>query len=82
MWLILLQSTPPGPIPLSGFLLCFVPLALVILGFIAAATVTDRHARRSYLRYTPSDDAPGVKIDGDTLPPNAPLPSDTQMVNR
>jgi predicted flap endonuclease-1-like 5' DNA nuclease len=37
-------------IPLSGYAICFGPLALVILGFIAFAALTDANARRSYLR--------------------------------
>jgi len=36
--------------PLSGFAICYGPLALVILGFIAFAIVTDAQARRTYLR--------------------------------
>lgn len=82
MWLVLLQGAPVGPVPLSGYLVCFIPLALVILGFIASAVVTDRHARRAYLRYQPGDEKPGIKIDGDSLPVGAPLPSDTTIVNR
>ena len=35
---------------LSGFFICYVPLALVIVGFIIFAGITDAHARRSYLR--------------------------------
>lgn len=37
-------------IPLSGYAICFAPLALVLIGFIAAATMTDAGARRTYLR--------------------------------
>ena len=37
-------------LPFSGYLLCYGPLALVLLGFIAAAIVTDGKARRTYLR--------------------------------
>ena len=36
--------------PLSGYAICYGPLALVILGFIAFAALTDAHARRTYLR--------------------------------
>lgn len=36
--------------PISGFAICYGPLALVILGFIAFAVITDAHARRTYLR--------------------------------
>lgn len=34
----------------SGFLLCYGPLALVIVGFIAFAALTDSQARSKYLR--------------------------------
>lgn len=37
-------------IELSGLALCFAPLAFIIVGFIAAATVGDANARRTYLR--------------------------------
>ncbi len=36
--------------PLSGYAFCYGPLALVILGFIVFASITDAHARRTYLR--------------------------------
>ena len=78
---MLLTILQQGPIPLSGYVICFIPLALVILGFIAAGVASDRHARRSYLRFAPSDEAPGVHIDAHKLP-DAPLPSDTTIVNR
>jgi hypothetical protein len=39
--------------PLTGYLLCYVPLAVVILGLIAFFIMTDRHASRPYLRYNP-----------------------------
>lgn len=81
MWLVLLQSVPPAPIPASGFVLCFLPLAFVIAGFIVAATFTDRHARRTYLRFKPGDAAPGVKVNATKLPANAPLPSDAKLGN-
>jgi predicted flap endonuclease-1-like 5' DNA nuclease len=35
---------------LSGYVLCYGPLALVILGFIAFAMITDAQARSVYLR--------------------------------
>lgn len=35
---------------LSGYVLCYGPLALVIFGFIAFAIITDGQARRTYLR--------------------------------
>ncbi len=36
--------------PYSGFVLCYGPLALIILGFVIAAFLTDGNARRTYLR--------------------------------
>jgi predicted flap endonuclease-1-like 5' DNA nuclease len=44
----------------SGLLLCYGPLALVIVGFIAFAALTDMNARRSYLRQVDAPDAPAV----------------------
>lgn len=38
-------------IPISGYALCYGPLAVVIIGFIVAAAITDSKARRTYLRY-------------------------------
>jgi len=35
---------------ISGLAICFGPLALVIIGFIIGAVLTDLNARRSYLR--------------------------------
>lgn len=35
---------------LSGILLCYGPLALVIFGFIGFALITDKIANRTYLR--------------------------------
>lgn len=37
-------------ISLTGILLCYGPLALTIIGFIAFAALTDADARRTYLR--------------------------------
>jgi len=37
-------------VSLPGFLVCFGPLALTILGFIFFAAITDADARRTYLR--------------------------------
>jgi hypothetical protein len=34
----------------SGLVLCYGPLALIIVGFIASAFLSDKHARRTYLR--------------------------------
>jgi len=41
----------------SGLILCFVPLALVIIGFIVASYYTNKQATGTYLRVEPSDDA-------------------------
>lgn len=38
----------------SAYILCFVPLALVIIGFITAAYFTNRQATQSYLRVDPN----------------------------
>lgn len=35
---------------LSGYVLCYGPLALILLGFIAFAFLTDKQARSTYLR--------------------------------
>lgn len=51
MHLIVLQGT--GPLPVSGYMLCFIPLALVVLGLITLFVVTDRDATRPYLRANP-----------------------------
>lgn len=47
---ILLQETVR---PLTGYLLCYIPLATVIIGLITLFVLTDRHAARPYLRYNP-----------------------------
>ena len=39
--------------PVTGFLLCYVPLATIILGLITLFVWTDRHASRPYLRFNP-----------------------------
>ncbi len=36
--------------PISGLLICYGPLFLMIAGFIAYAVITDANARRTYLR--------------------------------
>ncbi|HEX5692429.1 MAG TPA: lamin tail domain-containing protein [Roseiflexaceae bacterium] len=51
MFALLLQGAPP--IPASGYLLCFIPLATVIIGLITLFVLTDRHASRPYARYNP-----------------------------
>ena len=37
-------------VPISAYAICYGPLAMIIIGFIVFATLTDRHARRTYLR--------------------------------
>lgn len=51
MDLVLLQGA--APIPITGYLVCFAPLAAVILGLIVLFAWTDRHASRPYLRLNP-----------------------------
>lgn len=69
--LLIFQSTPGELMPISGYLLCFIPLAAVILGFIIAARYTDRQATSTYLRVLPASEtagaAPGVTADSSTL---------------
>lgn len=38
----------------SGLVLCFIPLALVIVGFVVAAYFTNRQATDTYLRVEPN----------------------------
>ena len=51
MFALLLQGAPP--IPASAYLLCFIPLATIIIGLITLFVLTDRHASRPYARYNP-----------------------------
>ena len=51
MHLSLLQGT--APIPISGYLICFIPLACVVLGLITLFILTDRDAARPYARLNP-----------------------------
>ena len=51
MHLVLLQGT--GPVPITGYLICYVPLAAIVLGLITLFVFTDRHASRPYLRFNP-----------------------------
>jgi hypothetical protein len=52
--------------PVSGFLICYGPLFVMIAGFIAYAVITDANARRTYLRRMD-------KRAEDERPPLAPL---------
>jgi hypothetical protein len=75
MYLVLLQQEPLQ-VPTSGYLLCFVPLALVIIGFIVAARFTDGHAIRPYMRLQPNDE-PGIPtVERGEPTTNVPLPND------
>jgi predicted flap endonuclease-1-like 5' DNA nuclease len=61
-------------LPISAFTMCYGPLALIILGFIGFAFLTDADARRTYLR------------DLDTRPdderePLTELPAVTQQID-
>ncbi len=55
-FIVVLQSLPTGAPPFSAFILCFFPLAAVIIGFIVAAKVTDKAATASYRRIDPADE--------------------------
>ncbi len=50
-------------LPFSAFVLCYGPLALTIIGFIAAAVLTDREAGRSYLRNIDTRQDPQIDMD-------------------
>lgn len=50
MDVILLQQTP---FPLSAYFVCYVPLALTVIGLIVAGVIADRHASRPYRREVP-----------------------------
>jgi len=52
-FLILLQAAPSPWPEWTGYLICFGPLAAVILGFIIAARFTDKQATSAYLRLDP-----------------------------
>ncbi len=54
---VLLQAAT-DPIPPSGFVLCFGPLALVIVGFIVAARFTNLNATSTYQRLPLGDEPP------------------------
>lgn len=49
----LLLQTAPESRPFSAYLLCYFPLAAVVLGLLAFFVLTDAHARRPYLRFNP-----------------------------
>jgi hypothetical protein len=54
MDLILLQSGPSVFPSASGVVICFLPLAAVIIGFIVAARYTDKQATATYARLDPA----------------------------
>lgn len=61
---------------ISGFALCYAPLALIIIGFIVFAGITDGQARRSYLRSMdtrPERERPAA----DPLPITQPINAET-----
>jgi hypothetical protein len=55
--------------PLTGYLLCYIPLATVIIGLITLFVLTDRHASRPYLRYNPFVAAGSTDQELATRPP-------------
>ena len=62
--------------PLSGYALCYGPLALIIIGFIVFAAMTDADARRPYLRQT--DPRPEAERGSDpVVEVSAPLSAET-----
>lgn len=72
MDLILLQQTPPTP--LSAYFVCYVPLAIVVIGLITYFVITDRHASRPYARLLPVEgvDDLGMTTTDPTHPPVRP----------
>ena len=70
MSLVLLQGA--APVPASGFMLCFIPLAAIVLGLVAFFVYTDRHAARPYLRLNPFGPA---NASTPARPPVAPAPA-------
>jgi hypothetical protein len=40
-------------VPFSAYALCYIPLAVTVLGLLALFFITDAHARRPYLRSNP-----------------------------
>lgn len=56
----------------SSILLCYGPLLLVVGGFIAFAALTDRHARRTYLRNL-NQRVDEERSDAVVAPPRRPI---------
>ena len=82
MDLILLQTPTTPTAPASAYLLCFVPLAITIVGFIIFAFLTDRDATRPYMRFDPAKDESATAGDyihahGD-VPDLGPTPSEPE----
>lgn len=71
MNLILLQGG--APVPLTGFLVCYVPLAAIVIGLIAFFVLTDRDATRPYLRLNPFTPAPAAPRGFVAAPAAAPV---------
>jgi hypothetical protein len=65
--------------PLTGYLLCYIPLAAIILGLISFFIWTDRHASRPYLRFNPFVAAAGGQRQAPAIgeTPAGPLGSTT-----
>lgn len=64
--LVVLQA---NPVPASAYMLCYFPLAFIVLGLIAWFAITDRHAARPYLRYNPFVAANATKEELAARPP-------------
>lgn len=63
-------------LPLSAYAICYGPLALVIIGFIVFAALTDANARRPYLRrldLRPESERP----QDDPIPVERPIRAET-----
>ena len=67
MLLTVLQATQP--IPASAYVLCFIPLAAVVIGLVVLFVLTDRHASRPYARYNPFVAAAAAPGELETRPP-------------
>lgn len=67
MLLTVLQATQP--IPASAYVLCFIPLAAVVIGLVVLFVLTDRHASRPYARYNPFVAATAAPGELEARPP-------------
>jgi hypothetical protein len=64
--LVVLQS---NPVPASAYMLCYFPLAFIVLGLVAYFVITDRHASRPYLRFNPFVAANASQEELEARPP-------------